>query len=118
PPFRGSTTAEVFRQARSGETEDARRRLEGSGADPDLVSLARACLAPDRKDRPPDAAAVAEAVKAHRESLEARARRSALDAAEARVKAEGERRARRLTVGLAAAVCVSLVLGGGGYLYI
>src|SRR4030095_6966084 len=117
PPFRGKTTDEIFRRSQNGDVEDARSRVETRGADAEIIALPGACLAADYKERPANAGAVAEAVKVHRESLEARARRLALEAAEARVKVEGERRARRLAIGLVAMVGITLLLGAGGYLW-
>src|SRR5262249_8863579 len=61
PPYQGPSTAEVLRQAMWGEAEEALARLDGCGADAELVRLAKACLARRREDRLRDAGAVAEA---------------------------------------------------------
>jgi serine/threonine-protein kinase len=65
PPFSGPDRAEVRGRAEAGDLSEAFTRLDGCGADAELVRLATACLAPDRERRPPDAAAVAEAVGDH-----------------------------------------------------
>jgi hypothetical protein len=48
----------------AADLDDALARLEGCGADPELVRLARACLAADPAARPADAGEVAAAVTA------------------------------------------------------
>ena len=50
--------------------------------------------------------------------LEARARALELEAAEARIKASEERKARRLTVALAPAVVLAVLAGAAGYLWV
>src|SRR5204863_9896242 len=52
PVFTGRGTLEILRSAARGEMDAARERLEGCGADAELVALARDCLAPDRDARP------------------------------------------------------------------
>src|SRR5262249_12254784 len=65
PAYTGGTGPEVFRAAVRGDTAQARGRLDACGADPDLIALARDCLAPEPVDRPRDAAAVAGRVTAY-----------------------------------------------------
>jgi serine/threonine protein kinase len=66
PPF---TEA---RQALAGDMTGAFARLDGCGADPDLVALAKACLAPEPEARPADAAAIAGRVKRYRDQVAVR----------------------------------------------
>jgi tetratricopeptide (TPR) repeat protein len=120
PPYAGSSRAEVHEQARHAVLAEAWARLEASGADGELVRLARQCLAAHKEDRPGNAGAVAAAVGAYREGAQARLRRAEQEraAAEARAQEAGararvERWARRLTVALAAAVFLLAVAGGG-----
>jgi serine/threonine-protein kinase len=120
PPYTGPTHKDLKRQAQECDLVDAGARLARCGADADLVELTRRCLAHEREHRPQDAGAVAQAVTAYRSAVEERARQAEVEraAAEARVqeakaKARAERRARRLTVGLAAAVLLTLLAGGG-----
>jgi hypothetical protein len=91
-----------------------------------LVRLALACLSPEASDRPSDAGAVAAAVRAYLNGVQERLRAAEMEkaaaqakAAEARAKAAAERRARRVTVGLAASVLLiaALLGGGGGWLW-
>ncbi|HEX4612469.1 MAG TPA: serine/threonine-protein kinase [Urbifossiella sp.] len=120
PPFRGDAAEGTQVKAARGEVGPCFARLDGCGAEPELVALCKRCLSPARADRPADAGAVATAVAAFRLAAEARARQAELD----RVKAEGERataeaqaaeqqKRRRVQLGLAAAVVV-LAAGAGG----
>lgn len=86
PPYSGSTAEELYRKARAGDLEEAFRRLRASGADRDLVDLARECLAPERHLRPRDAREVARRARAYLDGLEERARRSEVRAARARFR--------------------------------
>ncbi len=104
-------------QAAQGELDEAHGRLQETEADDALVALAGDCLQPERDDRPPTAGVVAERMRAYQESVEERALAARIEAAEARVHASEERRARRLTLGLAASVCVTIVAVGGGWLW-
>jgi tetratricopeptide (TPR) repeat protein len=90
PPYVGSFT-EVKAQAQLGHLAPARQRLEASAADGELVQLALACLAADREQRPPDATAVAESVRAYRHGVEERLQRAELERAAAAARAEEAR---------------------------
>jgi tetratricopeptide (TPR) repeat protein len=120
PPWTGELGHEVLRKARQAELDDARRRLANCGADPALIDLASRCLQADPNDRPHDAGAVAQAVTAYQEMVQARLQQAevAKAAAEAQAQAEQarartERQRRRLWVALAAVVVI-LVLAGSG----
>ncbi len=127
PPFTGKG-AEAQRKAQTASLDDAYDRLAQSGADAELIALARSCLAAEPWDRPRDAGVVAEQMTAYLESVQARLRQAELEraAAEARAeeethtrqlaeaKAAEERKRRRATLALAAAVLALVVLGGSG----
>jgi serine/threonine-protein kinase len=115
PPYRGATVAEVYRQAQAGDLNDAAARLEGCGADVELVQLARRCLAPDAASRPRDAGEVARAVAAHLAGVQERLRQAEVERAAAQARARAERKARRWTVAAAAAALAVVLLGGGGW---
>ena len=70
PPFVGDTAETTRVMAARGETRGCFERLDGCGADPDLVALAKRCLAPRREDRPADAQAVAREVASLRPTTE------------------------------------------------
>jgi tetratricopeptide (TPR) repeat protein len=88
PPFVADTSESARVKAAQGDVGACLARLDGCGADPDLVALCKCCLAPRSEDRPADASAVAQAVAALRAAADERARRAELD----RLKAEGEAR--------------------------
>jgi serine/threonine-protein kinase len=129
PPYtreRGS----VHEQASTARLGPAHKALDACGADPELVALTKHCLAPLRVERPRNARGVAKAMADYLTSVEERAHRAELaaiqarsEATETRERAErarldgiAGRRARRQTVGLAAAVLL-LVIGAGGTLF-
>jgi serine/threonine protein kinase/tetratricopeptide (TPR) repeat protein len=124
PPYCGHDTAEILQKALHADLADARARLDGCGADADLIALARRCLAPDRRRRPRNAGEVVAAMTAYQQSVQARLRQAEVEraAALARAAAEeqrrhaeearstAERQRRRATVALA--VCVVLLVAG------
>jgi serine/threonine-protein kinase len=118
PPYTGSKE-EVARSAMRGRLEAAHARLEESGADAELLTLAKACLAAERDSRPANAGAVAEKVAAYRAAVQERLRAAELERAAAQARAEqaqatarAERRARRLQAGSVAGAAAALVAVG------
>jgi tetratricopeptide (TPR) repeat protein len=121
PPYVGDSAESTRQMAAVGRVTDCFGRLDGCGADPELVSLCKRCLAVEKGDRPADAGEVARAVAALRQAAEERARRAELD----KVRAEGERAAadlkvaeqrRRFRLRLAlAGLAGVLVLAGGAF---
>ena len=59
-------------QALAGDVTESFARLDGCGADPELIGLAQACLASAPELRPADAAEVARRVKRYRDEVAAR----------------------------------------------
>jgi serine/threonine-protein kinase len=153
PAYVGASRVEIFLKARRGETADALKRLDGCGADVELISLARGCLELEPGNRPRDAGEVARRLTAYfagvqerlraaelaRAAEEARAteakatavaaeRARAAEAARAKEaqaaaiaadgRARAERRARRMTVGLAASVLLAGFLGSAGWSWV
>lgn len=114
PAFVGSTARETIGKAATADLADVLARLDGCGADADLVALARRCLAPDAADRPADARAVATEVAEYRAGVEARLRLAETDRARAETQA-AEQAKRRRTVqwsgGLLGAVLLAGVVG-------
>ncbi len=118
PPYQGKDAHEVRLRAVRGELADALARLDGCGAEPELVALCKRCLAFRQEDRPADGEAVAEEVARIRQAAEERARRAELE----RVRVEGEqataaarsaerRKRRRLVIGTAAVLALAAVGG-------
>jgi hypothetical protein len=78
-PFRGANREELWERAKSCDHAEALARLDGCGADAELVALAKACLAAEPDARPRDAGVVAQKVAAYLAGVQERLR-----AAEAR----------------------------------
>ena len=115
PPFVGRDLAELQRLAVDADLAGARARLDQSGAEPELIALARRCLAPLPRDRPRDAGAVASAITGHHRGVQEKLRQAELARVEAQAKAADEKMRLRLAVGLAAAIVVLvLTVGFGG----
>ncbi len=119
PAFTGRSSAEIVRKASRGDTSDALARLDGSGAEAELIALTKDCLAVEPDDRPRDANAVSERVTAYLAGVQERLRATELARAaesaraeEAIVRVGAERRARRFQVGLAASILALTVIGG------
>ena len=91
PPFTGHNP---LAKSKHGELAEATARLSSSGADAELVELARCCLAPRKEDRPADGAAVAAAVAAYQAELARRLRQAEIDRAAADARAHEERKLR------------------------
>ena len=108
PPYTGEGER-TLAQAASARLEHAARRLDESSADPELVSLCRACLAAEPGARPRSAAVLAERLHAYLVSVEDRARAAQIGAAAARVRA-------RATLILSATGVGLLLLGGGAWI--
>ncbi len=117
PPFDRTSTPESRLQAAEAGLSLARQRLDACAADPDLVALAKSCLAAEPADRPRDAVAVAEAVSAYRNGVQERLRVAELARVAAETKAAEERTRRRLTIALAACVVGTILLVGGGWIW-
>jgi tetratricopeptide (TPR) repeat protein len=117
PPYAGTDAEAVYAQAARADLADAFARLDGCGADAELVGLAKRCLAPQREGRPRDAGALAAELTAYLGSVEDRLRRAELKRAAAEARAVEERKRRRVALALAAAVLALVVTGAGGGLW-
>src|SRR5439155_23855527 len=78
PPYAGKF-AEVRAKSIAGQLDDAYARLDGCGADAELIGLAKDCLAADPAARPADAAAVATAVAAYQTGVADRLQRATVE---------------------------------------
>jgi serine/threonine-protein kinase len=117
PPYIGARTEDLHRQAIEADLEEARARLRGCGADPELIQLAQRCLAPQKTDRPADAGEVAAGVAAYISGVQERLQQERLRHEREQVRRAEERRRRKLWLGLAAVVLAALALATGGVLY-
>jgi serine/threonine-protein kinase len=125
PPYTGAGRDEVLVKAASGDLAEAQARLEGCGADEELLSLCRACLSPRRQDRPRDAGAVASRVAGYQSAVRERLRQAELARAaeaaraeEAQATAAAERKARQRTRALAASVLALVAVAAAGGLWV
>ncbi|MBX9626725.1 MAG: serine/threonine protein kinase [Gemmataceae bacterium] len=94
PPYAGESAESTRKLAARADLADAHTRLDGCGADPDLVALCRRCLSVKRADRPADGGEVARAVAAIRADADDRARRAERDKAAAEAEAREQRKRR------------------------
>ncbi len=127
-PFEGTTVLDTVRKAAAADLTDAFARLDASGADAELVAVAKKCLAPRPADRYAHAEEAAGAVAAYRAGVEERLRRAERDRAaaearaaeelntrrEAEAKADEQRARRRVQLALAASVLL-LAAGVGAF---
>ncbi len=110
PPYAESTRDAVWRQAAHAELGDALRRLDACGADAELISLAKDCLAAEPAARPTDAGAVAQRINVYLESVQQRLKAAEIQQAADRTRAVEESKRRRVLVALVACALL-LVLG-------
>jgi tetratricopeptide (TPR) repeat protein len=118
PPYTGPSGNEVYGKAARADLTEALARLDGCGAEPELIALAKSCLAAAPRDRPRDAGVVVIALTAHMAGVQKRLRAAELARARAESRAAEERKRRLLVVGLAASILALAALGGGGGLWL
>jgi tetratricopeptide (TPR) repeat protein/tRNA A-37 threonylcarbamoyl transferase component Bud32 len=139
PPYTANTEKALRGQAEEGDLAGAHARLDGCGADAELVRLCKQCLAAAREERPLDAGAVAEQVTAYRAAVQERLRQAELaNAAEvaraeeavataaqerkareaAQAWAAAERRARRRSVAAVALLSLCLLVTSAGGMWL
>jgi eukaryotic-like serine/threonine-protein kinase len=117
PAFTGRTSGEILRKSAKGDTTDALGRLEGCGAEPDLIALARDGLAVEPEDRPHDANVVSERITAYLAGVQERVQAAERERAVAVARAIEERKRRKVQLALAASVLAITTMGGLGVLY-
>src|SRR4029077_6215946 len=98
-------------KAMAGDTADALARVDGCGAEGELVALAGDCLAFEPADRPRDASAVSRRITAYLAGVQQRVQAAERERAVAVAKAVEERRRRKVQLALAAAVLALTTLG-------
>jgi eukaryotic-like serine/threonine-protein kinase len=118
PAFVGRDSCEIQRRASLGDLTDAVNRLESCGSDGELVNLAKSCLARLPDDRPRNAGAVAERVKAYLAGVQERLLAFERERAAAEARAITERTRRRLARALSASLLALVALGVGGYAWV
>jgi serine/threonine protein kinase/Flp pilus assembly protein TadD len=112
PPYRAVRSTDRHAQAVRADLAEALERLAVSGADMELVDLARQCLAPQRELRPVHAGAVAVALSRHETGMRLRLREAELERRAAEVKAGEERKRRNVGVALLALALLFVAAAG------
>ena len=79
PPITGDH--DLLQKAKQYDLAEAIARLNGCGADAELIDLAKDCLAERRENRPADAKAIVDRLTAYREGLQDRLRKAERDRA-------------------------------------
>ena len=111
------TAGGICELAAGADLSGAWRRLDASGADPELVAMTRRCLSPLPRDRPRDASEVVSHLSAYLSGVQERLKQAELASVEAMAKAFQEQTRRRLVVGLATAIVLLMAtLAGAGSL--
>ena len=111
PPYIGADSMAVRLQAIEGRLDEASARLDGCGADWELIQLARRCLAPNRADRPADGGEVASAMAAYLSSVQDRLQQERVARERQEVRAAEERRRHRVLAAATLTVLLTLALG-------
>jgi eukaryotic-like serine/threonine-protein kinase len=112
PPYAGKDGETARLMAIRGQLTDALSRLDGCGAEPELVAICKRCLSLDPADRPANGGEVASAVAAFRQDAEERAKSAEIERARAEVAAAEQRKRRRVQAALGLAFTALVVLGG------
>ncbi len=108
----GSGSAEqARRKAAAGDMADAFARLDACAAEPELIALAKKCLAPDPADRFANGTEVANETARIRAEADERAKQAELNRTKAEADAHAQRKRRKVLAWSAAAVTVVLLAG-------
>ncbi len=113
PPYVGPDdddirTEVIMREAKAARLEGAMDRLRNCGADPELIDLAKRCLAPNKSDRPANAGELAVAVADYLATEQERRRK---EREEQEVRAALRRRRGRILAAMTLVVMTSLTGG-------
>ena len=84
PPYLGPTKDDFLEQARAGRLEPAFGRLESSGADVQLLVLAKSCLSAARETRLQNAGAVADGITRYLNAVQQKLREAEIERREPR----------------------------------
>ena len=118
PPYVAAEGERTVVLAANARLDPARERITAAPADDELKGLCLECLSPSRAARPQNAEEVAHRIQQYLSTLEERAHRAELQAAEARVKTAEHRRRQRLTLALGGTIVASLVAFGAVFTWL
>ncbi|HQR08354.1 MAG TPA: serine/threonine-protein kinase [Gemmatales bacterium] len=107
----GASALDTIVQAADGDTTDALARLDACGADAEVISLAKRCLAVKPAERPADGQAVANLVAEYRQGVEERLKRAETERAASEAKAIEQAKRRRVVQVGAGVIAAVLFLG-------
>jgi tRNA A-37 threonylcarbamoyl transferase component Bud32 len=110
PPYQAPDPETMRQLAARAKLDDAFARLDACRAEPELVALCKRCLAAEKTERPTNATEVAQAVAGLRAAAGERARLAEL----AGVRAEEQRKRRRVQATLAVALLGLAAVAGIG----
>jgi tetratricopeptide (TPR) repeat protein len=111
PVHTGASASDTIQKAATGQLAETHARLDACGADPELIAVAKQCLAVDRTERPADGQAVATLIAAYRRGVETRLHQAEADRAAAVVREAEAFKRRRQFYRLGGAVVAILVMG-------
>ncbi len=112
PPFVSESSESTRQKAARAKLDEAFARLDGCGAEPELIALTKRCLAPEPADRPENAGEVAAAITALRADAERRARQAEMERARAEVRSSEERKRRRVKHALVLTLVTLIAVAG------
>ena len=114
PPYTGKSVDSILRDAIRGNVGEAFARLDASGVEPEVIALAKRCLAFEPAERFVDASVLAQEVASIRANAERRARAAEMQRAQAEVRAAEQLKRRRvlqIAGGTLAAILVAGIIG-------
>lgn len=117
PPFVGDHAESTRLLAAMGLLNDTFERLDASGAEPELIVLAKRCLAIKPEDRPENGETVAREVARLRAAADERVKQAELERTKATVQAEEQKQKRRMLLQAGAAIVTLLIVGIVGTTY-
>jgi tetratricopeptide (TPR) repeat protein len=109
PLYDGVNPEAIRYRAACADLDEAFSRLDGCGAEPDLVALVKRCLARQREDRPRDGRELAHSVAMLRTAADERARLADMERAKAEVR-ESEQRKRRRSLQFAGGALIAMLI--------
>jgi tetratricopeptide (TPR) repeat protein len=112
-PYTGEDIQSVYQRALKGKTDEAFSRLDRCGAEPEVVTLVKQCLALEPSQRPANANAVFKIVAALRVAAEERAKEAELSRARAEIEVVEQSKRRRVMQIAGGLIAAVLLIGLG-----